>query len=276
MSVEFVNGVSQELIPYLKTFWGNRQDTVIHLEGLEGPPHGIPLPNFPGDAQWASQRPFITNVMRWRADPDGSNDDTKFVTGITAVIEECFDPRGRLIITGKSSGGVNALQLCRHLAKHCGFFRIRKLSNPIFDNEPKGQFFATLPDSTVFTVKVRIDLICIFDASFDTDGFVRQRVIPSMVRTYANWFQTKDKDTQVHTTLSPVDASMTRRIMERNCNSEIPSFERSPHVFVCKNLGPREATPMIENEINAPMPLITPNLLNLPTPKLGPDLRVRK
>jgi hypothetical protein len=264
MSVDIVNGVSPELVPYMTTFWGIRQDTIIHIEGLEGPPHGIPLPDFPGDDQWARQQPFCTNVKRWRADPDGSNDDTKFVTGIKALIEEYFDPRGRLVITGKSTGGVNALQLCRHLAARCGFFRLNKLTSAITDDEPKGQFYST-NDNTPFTFKVRIDLVCIFDASFDTNAFTRQRLIPPMVRTFANWFQTQDKDTQVHTTLVPIDSSITRRVMERNCNNDIPFSERKQaHVFVCKNLGPREATPMIEND------------LRLPTFEIRPTVRGRR
>jgi hypothetical protein len=263
MSVDFVNGASPELIAHMKNFWGPRRDTVIHIEGLEGPPHGIPVTDFPGDADWAKKRSFATSVLRWLADPVGTNDFTKFVIGIKDAIEGGFDPRGRLIITGKSTGGVNALQLCRHLWMKCGWFRLRNLSAAITNDKPKGKFSATPPDNTPFTVKVRVDLICIWDASFDDHGFAQQRFVPPTVRTYANWFQTKDKDAQVHTTLIPFDAEETKKIIERDCTNEVMYISKlgmDAHVKVCKDLGPREGMPMIENELKTPTPVLTPTL----------------
>ncbi|MBI4909994.1 MAG: hypothetical protein HY820_40620 [Acidobacteria bacterium] len=256
MSVDFVNGISPALAAYLNTNWGCRQDTVVHIEGLEGPPHGIRLNDFPMDVPWAQRQKFYTNISRWRADPDGATDGTKFVKEIMSWIEEHFDPRGRLVITGKSTGGVNALQLCRHIARAGNFFKLPPLKDPIFDSEAKGQFVSS-SDGTPFTLKVRIDLLCVFDASFDTSGFTRQRTVPNAVRTYANWFQTQDKDGQIHETLN-FDSSTTGKIMDQNVNGRIPPRTRG-HVYVCKVLGPLESTPIIEADLSTATPSLAAN-----------------
>jgi hypothetical protein len=281
MSAEFVNGISQELISYQKVFWGNRQDTVINIDGLNPTAgDGVRLNITPDIQQWISQRPFITNVGNWKASLDGSKDTTKLVADIRAYIEECYDPRGQLIITGRSRGGMNALQLCRELAGNCSYFQIRKLSTPITDDEPKGKFSANPLDNTPFTVKVRIDLICIMDATFDVNGFDRQRKFPGMVRSYRNWYQTKEGNGGKHGELFPTESSSTVKIMDENCNGRLPPlFFGTSHDFVCDKIAQPEATKLIETMLGSPTPQLTPNLLNMPSPQpphRSPGFRVRR
>lgn len=276
MSSPFENS-SPELIAHINGSWGKRQDTVINIMGLVGADGGR-IPLTADVQQWAASRPNATHVANWFGSLDGSKDNTPLVAEIVKFIEDHYDPRGRLVITGKSRGGLNVLQLCRHMSATCGFFQLRKVKGSIPDDQPKGKFFAEPPDATPFTVSVGIDLICVMDATFDVLRVGTQQKVPRMVLQYANWFQDIEDNSGAHANLMRIDPSRTVKVRDENCSKRIPFRAWSKHDFVCQNLGPREANPLVEAELNKPTPQLTVNLPSrgIPRQQLMHNVRFRR
>jgi hypothetical protein len=257
MSSAFTNGISSQLVTHITNFWGKREDTVININGVPNP-NGQRVPNSPVEEKWAASQPNSVNLANWNALLDGSKDDTKLVAEVIEYIEEHFDPRGRLILTGTSRGAMNVLQVCRQMAAKCRFFQLHQTKT--FLPGSKGKFFAEAPDATPFTLSVGIDLICILDATFDKDRVTTQQKVPSIVLQYANWWQTIQDNSGAHANLVRLDANRTNKIKDENCDKQIPIFTwNGAHDYLCKQLAPPQRDNLVKAELGKPTPQLMAN-----------------
>jgi len=152
----------------------------------------------------------------------GAMNSSDVVQSALAFILQNFDPRGRLIITAASRGGLNALDLCRALHRDRRLFRVRT-DQPSASS--KGQFVSD-NDGSGLTLLVRVDLLFLLDATLDllpVPRFPAQRMLPDICDSLGEIFQDVDLDTEGVWHGKVSRTSFTSELISMNMNSLFPA-----------------------------------------------------